>query len=49
MKKALITCNPDDTKRKLLNIDRISKFGWKAIYDLESGLKKTYKSFLLDD
>ena len=40
---------PDGTNRKLLNIDRISKFGWKAMYDLESGLKETYKSFLSDD
>jgi len=40
---------PDGTKRKLLNIDRISKFGWKADYDLESGLKETYKYFMLND
>jgi len=40
---------PDGTKRKLLNIDRISSYGWKAMYSLDKGLKETYKYFRLND
>lgn len=40
---------PDGTKRKLLNIDRITAFGWKAKHTLEDGLRETYKNFILND
>ena len=35
---------PDGTKRKLLDISRISKLGWKATIDLEQGIEKTIKN-----
>lgn len=40
------TSKPDGTPRKLLNINRIKKLGWKPSITLESGLKTTYKWFL---
>lgn len=40
---------PDGTKKKLLDISRISSFGWSPSYDLESGLEETYKYFMLND
>lgn len=36
---------PDGTPRKLLNIDKISKLGWKSSIDLEEGLISTYHDF----
>jgi GDP-L-fucose synthase len=36
---------PDGTPRKLLNIDKISKLGWKSAIDLEEGLISTYRDF----
>ena len=35
---------PDGTKRKLLDISRISKLGWEATIDLEQGIEKTIKN-----
>lgn len=40
------TSKPDGTPRKLLNINKIKKLGWKPSITLESGLKTTYKWFL---
>ena len=37
---------PDGTPRKLLNIEKIKKLGWKAKTDLRKGLKLTYEDFL---
>ena len=37
---------PDGTPRKLLNVSRLHKLGWKHKVDLEKGIKKTYKWFL---
>lgn len=37
---------PDGTPRKLLNVSRISKLGWKAGTDLRTGLTSTYDWFL---
>ncbi len=37
---------PDGTPRKLLNIDRISRLGWKAEIALDDGLRETYRWFL---
>tara|TARA_Y100001978_G_C23689691_1_gene433981 strand:+ start:1343 stop:2329 length:987 start_codon:yes stop_codon:yes gene_type:complete len=34
---------PDGTKRKLLDITRISNLGWKASINLEEGIKRTIK------
>ena len=36
---------PDGVKRKLLNIDKIQKFGWNPIISLDDGLKLTYQAF----
>lgn len=34
---------PDGTPRKLLNVDKIHKLGWKHKIDLDAGIKKTYQ------
>jgi GDP-L-fucose synthase len=36
---------PDGTPRKLLNVDKITKVGWKSAIDLEEGLIFTYEDF----
>ena len=36
---------PDGTPRKLLNVDKLSKLGWKSAIDLEEGLTSTYNNF----
>jgi GDP-L-fucose synthase len=40
---------PDGTPRKLLDVSRINKLGWKAKTSLKSGLEKTYQDFLLNE
>lgn len=37
---------PDGTPRKLLDVSRINKLGWKATTELETGIGKTYEWFL---
>ena len=37
---------PDGTLRKLVDVSRLDKMGWKFDIDLHEGLKKTYKWFL---
>lgn len=37
---------PDGNPRKLLDVDKINKMGWKSSTDLKSGLKKTYDWYL---
>lgn len=37
---------PDGTPRKLLNVDKINKLGWKAKTSLQDGIEKSYKWFL---
>ena len=39
---------PDGTPRKLLDVARLAKLGWKAKIDLKDGLAKTYASFLAE-
>lgn len=34
---------PDGTLRKVLNVDKISKLGWKALTQLDKGIKITYQ------
>ncbi len=40
------TTKPDGTPRKLLNIKKLHNLGWKHTIDLDTGIRKTYKSFL---
>ena len=37
---------PDGTPKKLLNVEKINKLGWKAKTDLRKGCKLTYEDFL---
>ena len=37
---------PDGTPRKLLNVEKINKLGWKAKLSLKEGIKLTYQDFL---
>lgn len=37
------TDKPDGTKRKLLDVSKINKFGWNAETSLREGIKKTYE------
>ncbi len=41
------TSKPDGTPRKLLNVDKINKLGWRAKIDLKTGIKLTYDDYLL--
>ncbi len=38
---------PDGMPRKLLNVDKINRLGWKAKTDIKTGIEITYKDFLL--
>ncbi len=40
------TSKPDGTFRKLMDSTRIRNLGWKPTYNLEDGLRHTYKSYL---
>lgn len=40
------TSKPDGTPRKLLNVNKLRKFGWKPHISLEEGIKSTYQWFL---
>lgn len=37
---------PDGTPRKLMDVSKMNACGWRALLDLESGLKKTYEWYL---
>jgi len=40
------TSKPDGTPRKLLDVSRLSKLGWKAKISLEDGIRSTYATYL---
>jgi Nucleoside-diphosphate-sugar epimerases len=40
------TTKPDGTPRKLLDVSRLAKLGWKASTSLEDGIRSTYRWFL---
>jgi GDP-L-fucose synthase len=37
---------PDGTMRKLMNVSKLSKLGWKLVVDLRSGIGMAYKDYL---
>ncbi|MGC4073849.1 MAG: GDP-L-fucose synthase [Nibricoccus sp.] len=39
---------PDGTPRKLMDVSRLAKLGWKARIGLSEGVEKTYASFLAE-
>jgi len=43
------TTMPDGTPRKLLDISKMSKMGWKASIELHSGIESVYKDFILNE
>ena len=36
---------PDGTPRKILDVNRLAKLGWKATTGLEEGIRKAYEDF----
>jgi GDP-L-fucose synthase len=40
------TSKPDGTPRKLMNVDKLGRLGWKASIELRAGLEATYQWFL---
>ena len=40
------TSRPDGTLRKLMNVDRLTRLGWRYQISLEEGLRSTYQWFL---
>ncbi|WP_305728008.1 GDP-L-fucose synthase [Bradyrhizobium sp. WSM3983] len=39
------TSRPDGTPRKLLDVGRLTKLGWRATTSLEDGLKRSYEAY----
>jgi GDP-L-fucose synthase len=37
---------PDGTPRKLLDVSRLAKLGWRARTSLEDGIRLAYRSYL---
>jgi len=37
---------PDGTPRKLLDVSRLAKLGWRARTSLEDGIKLAYRAYL---
>lgn len=40
------TSKPDGTPRKLLDVSKLAKFGWRATTSLDEGMKRAYKAYL---
>jgi GDP-L-fucose synthase len=43
------TARPDGTPRKLLDVRRLAKLGWRAKTSLEDGLKVAYQAYLSEN
>jgi GDP-L-fucose synthase len=37
---------PDGTPRKLLDVSKLNKMGWKPAISLESGIRKVYNDYI---
>ena len=46
---AFDTSKPDGTPRKLMDVSRLARLGWRATTGLEDGLRQTYAWFLEQD
>ncbi len=42
------TSKPDGTPRKLLDVSRLAKLGWRARTSLQDGIKRAYQAFLAE-
>jgi GDP-L-fucose synthase len=42
------TSRPDGTPRKLLDVDRVAKLGWRARTSLQDGIKLAYQAYLAE-
>ena len=42
------TSKPDGTPKKLLDVERMNGFGWKAKIELEEGIELAYKYYKRD-
>ncbi|KGT73398.1 hypothetical protein MA20_45060 [Bradyrhizobium japonicum] len=40
------TSRPDGTPRKLLDVSRLAKLGWRATTSLEDGVRRAYEAYL---
>ena len=40
------TSRPDGTPRKLLDVSRLAKLGWRAATSLEDGIRLAYQAYL---
>src|ERR1700751_5044078 len=40
------TARPDGTPRKLLDVSRLAKLGWRATTSLEDGIRRAYQAYL---
>ena len=40
------TARPDGTPRKLLDVSRLAKLGWRAHTSLEEGIRLAYRAYL---
>jgi GDP-L-fucose synthase len=40
------TSRPDGTARKLLEVSRLAKLGWRAATSLEDGIRLAYQAYL---